>query len=372
MSPADRVLPSGPGTDRIGRPPVVVVAPDKFRGTADAIEVAGAMAGAVTSVGWKVVRLPLSDGGEGLLDACAGICPDVASTRVAGPDGAPVIAEWRHGTGIAVVEMARASGLTLAGGPAGNDPLGATSRGTGELLVAAARLVGPGGTVVVGLGGSACTDGGRGAMDAVEEAGGLGGTTLIGACDVDVGFLDAAPMFAPQKGAEPDQVAELSRRLEQLADGWVERFGIDVRDMPGAGAAGGTGGALVVLGGRLQSGYRLVADLVGLTEALSGADLVVTGEGALDASSFNGKVVGGVVGDARRLGLATLVVAGRSTVEGVAGATRAGCEVVSLTERFGPARAMGETLECIGEVTAQWLAGRDARAVWRSTGPRIP
>jgi glycerate kinase len=336
---------------------VVVVAPDKFRGTADAIEVAAAMAGAAATVGWEALRMPLSDGGEGLLDACAGICPDVVSTRVAGPDGAPVVAEWRSGNGIAVVEMARASGLTLAGGPSGNDPLGATSRGTGELLVAAARSVGPGGTVVVGLGGSACTDGGRGAVEAVEEAGGLGGATVVGACDVDVGFLDAAPMFAPQKGAGPGQVAELSRRLERLAETWVERFGIDVRDLPGAGAAGGTGGALVVLGGRLQSGYRLVADLIGLADALSGADRVVTGEGALDASSFNGKVVGGVAGDARRLGLGTLVVAGRSTVEGAAGAARAGCEVVSLTDRFGTARAMGATVDCVGEVTAEWLAG---------------
>jgi glycerate kinase len=339
---------------------VVVLAPDKFRGTADATQVAGAMARAAASLGWEPVALPMSDGGEGLLDACATICPEVVTTRVSGPDGVPVAAPWRHGPGIAVVEMARASGLTLAGGPSGNDPLAASSRGTGELLVVAARAVGPGGTVVVGLGGSACTDGGLGVLEAVEEAGGLGGATLVGACDVEVGFLDAAPMFGPQKGAGPGQVVELTRRLERLADEWAERFGVDVRDVPGSGAAGGTGGALVVLGGRLRSGYRLVAGLVGLADALSGADRVVTGEGALDASSFDGKVVGGVVGDARGLALDTLVVAGRSTDEGAARAAAAGCEVVTLTERFGTERAMGETLACIDEATTAWLAGADA------------
>jgi len=337
-----------------------VIAPDKFRDTASAPEIAGAMAAAASGLGWDAVLPAMSDGGEGLLDACAAACPDLMVTRVTGPDGSPVDAEWRVGGSTAVVEMARASGLTLAGGPTVNDPLTATSRGTGELLVAAARLVGPEGIVVVGLGGSATTDGGRGVRDAVEEAGGLGGAVLVGACDVDVAYTEAAARFGPQKGAGPDQVAELTRRLERQAEAWVEELGIDVRPVPGAGAAGGTGGALVVLGGRLVSGYRFVADLVGLPGLLAGADRAVTGEGALDAGSFAGKVVGGVIDDARGLGLDTLAVVGRATAEATARATGAGCTVVSLTERFGAARALGDTLACVEAATAEWL-GRAGR-----------
>jgi glycerate kinase len=335
--------------------PRIVVCPDKFRGTADAAAVAGAMATAATRLGWDACAVPMSDGGEGLLDACAVACPEVETTPVTGPDGRMVHAEWRRAPHMAVVEMARASGLALAGGPERNDPVRATSRGTGELLVAAARHVGPGGTVVVGLGGSATTDGGLGLWEAVEEAGGLGGARVVGACDVDIVYVDAARLFGPQKGAGPDQVAELTRRLEHQADRWAAHPGFDVRTAPGGGAAGGAGGALLVLGAVLRSGYRLVADLVGLDEALAGADRVVTGEGALDGSSFAGKVVGGVADDARTLGLATLVVAGRVTPEGAAAATAAGCTVASLTERYGPERAMGDALACVDDATARWL-----------------
>ncbi len=349
--------------------PLVVVAPDKFRGTATAADAAGIMAATATSLGWEVRALPLSDGGEGLLTACAQECPEVHTGSVTGPDGRPVRAAWRSGPGLAVVESAQASGLLLAGGPRGNHPLSATSRGTGELLVAAARLVGPGGTVVVGLGGSATTDGGSGALAAVEEAGGITGITLVGACDVDVTFVDAAPLFAPQKGATPDEVAELTERLERLAPEYLDRYGVDVRDVAGAGAAGGLGGALLVLGGALRSGYDLVAGIVGLRPALDSADRVITGEGGLDGSSFRGKVVGGVVADARSAGTPTLVVAGRSTPDATATATSAGASVVSLSERFGPARAKGETLDCIAEVTGTWLGPACEEGV---PGPAVP
>ncbi len=349
--------------------PLVVVAPDKFRGTATAADAATAMAGAATALGWEAWSFPLSDGGEGLLEACATECPEVHTSTVSGPDGRPVCAEWRSGPGLAVVESARASGLVLAGGPSGNDPLSATSRGTGELLVAAARLLGPGGKVVVGLGGSATTDGGSGALAAVEEAGGLVGVTVVGACDVDVAFTDAAPLFAPQKGATPDEVAELTLRLEGLAREYAVRYGVDVRDLAGSGAAGGLGGALTVLGGELRSGYDLVAGIVGLRPALASADRVVTGEGGLDGSSFRGKVVGGVVADARSGGTPTLVVAGRAAPGAAATAEAAGAATVSLSERFGPARARGETLDCIAEVTGGWLGPSD-RAV--APGPAVP
>ena len=336
--------------------PRVVIAPDKFRGTADAGAVAAAMGRAAASLGWDATILPMSDGGEGMLDACVGVCPERMTTEVAGPDGILVLAEWRLGPGMAVVEMARASGLSLAGGPTANDPMAASTQGTGELLVAAARAVGPGGTVVLGMGGSATTDGGRGALEAIARAGGLGGAALVGAYDVDVAFVDAARLFGPQKGATPEQVTLLRLRLEQLAASWVEQSGVDVREVPGSGAAGGMGGAVVILGGSLRSGYEMVAGLVGTEQAMHGADRVVTGEGALDATSFAGKVVGGVVGDARGLGLDVLVVAGRSTPEGAAAAGAAGCDVVSLVDRFGADRAMGDTLACIEEATGGWLA----------------
>jgi len=335
--------------------PRVVLAPDKFRGTADATDVAAAMATAATGLGWHVTPLPMSDGGEGFLDAASVRCPSLVTTTVTGPDGRAVAARWRYGDGIAVVESAQASGLTLAGGVGRNDPLAATSRGTGELVVVAARQVGDAGTVIVGLGGSATTDGGLGAVEAVEEAGGLGGTTLIAACDVDVGFLDAARRFGPQKGADADQVVVLGERLEHLAEVYRDRYGVDVVSSAGAGAAGGLGGGLSVVGATLVSGFEVVSELVGLAGALDGADRVVTGEGSLDASSFTGKLVGGVIAAARARGIATLVVAGRSTADGEERARAAGCRVVSLTDRFGARSAMDRTVACVTEVTAEWL-----------------
>ena len=334
----------------------VVIAPDKFRGTATASEVARSAGAAVRRAQMDPVEVAMSDGGEGLLDACASVCPDLEVTRVTGPDGSPVEAEWRLGAAVAVVEMAQASGLLLAGGASRNDPVGATSRGTGELVVAASRRVGNGGTVVLGLGGSATTDGGRGAWEAVLDAGGLGQVTLIGACDVETAYLDAAERFGPQKGADPRQVVLLTRRLEQQADEWARGLGVDVRPVPGAGAAGGTGGAVLVLGGQLRSGYGLVAGLVGLTAALDRADRVITGEGALDSTSFDGKVVGGVVDDARARGLPTLVVAGRATAGAASRARELGCSVVSLTEQFGERTAQERTMECVQSVVADWLA----------------
>ncbi len=334
---------------------MLVAAPDKFRGTATASAAAAAIGRAGRARGWAVVEVPLSDGGEGLIDALAPLGGTIEHARVSGPLGSPVTARWlRHGDR-AIVEMAEASGLALAGGAAGNRPVEATTLGTGELLVAAARAVGPGGTVIVGLGGSATTDGGAGALEAIDRAGGLGNITLVGACDVEVGFLDAAPRFAPQKGADPRQVAVLKARLRDLAAGYRARSGTDVRRVPGAGAAGGLGGALVMLGGTLRSGYRMVADLVGLRSHLAAADLVVTGEGALDATSFAGKVVGGVLGDAGALGLPALVVVGRAADDGTALAEAAGAPVVSLRREFGGARAVAHAVACIEEAAGAWL-----------------
>jgi glycerate kinase len=339
--------------------PRLVVAPDKFRGSADARDVAAAMSGAARTRGWDVTSVAMSDGGEGLLDACAAVCPEVVVSRVAGPDGRPIDAEWRVGRGRAVVESARASGLAAAGGPDGNDPLAATSFGTGQLVVAAAERVGPGGTVIVGLGGSATTDGGLGALEAIGQSALLSGIRLVAACDVRAPFVDAARLFAPQKGADPGQVAELAARLEELATRYATRYGVDVRNLAGAGSAGGLGGAIAVLGGELRSGYGLVRALVGLPETLEGADRVVTGEGALDVTSFGGKVVGGIVEDARIRDLTTLVLVGRCTDEGEALALDAGCAVVSLTREFGADQALRATVACVASATGTWLDASD-------------
>ncbi len=347
--------------------PLVLVAPDKFRGTVTAAEAAEAMARGAASRGWTTRQIPLADGGEGLLEALETHGGERHELDVEGPLGDPVRAEWLGWGRVAVVEMAQASGLLLAGGAEGNDPLRASTRGTGELVVEAARAlaepprsptvsdVGLAGeaTVIIGLGGSATTDGGWGALSVIEEAGGLHGVRLVGACDVDVGFVDAARRFGPQKGADPAQVATLSDRLEDLADRYHDRYGVDVRSVPGAGAAGGLGGAIVALGGRLRSGFEVVSDLLGFGEALLASQLVVTGEGAFDDTSLLGKVVGSVLRDAASVGVPVVVIAGR--VSAAASAAAAGATVVSLTERFGEERALGDTARCIEEAMEEVL-----------------
>src|SRR6202011_2178639 len=155
--------------------------------------------------------------------------------------------EWLLAGRTAVIEMARASGLLLAGGPDGNDPMNATTRGTGE-LIAAAPAAGAR-RIIVGLGGSATTDGGHGALDVLRDR--LRGVELVVACDVTTRFADAAAEFCPQKGASPAQVALLQRRLERLADDYRTTTGVDVSELAGAGAAGGLAGGLATLGATL-------------------------------------------------------------------------------------------------------------------------
>ena len=248
------------------------------------------------------------------------------------------------------MESAAASGLPLAGGAQGNDPWRATTRGTGELLVAAAAAGAR--RVLLGVGGSATTDGGRGALEAIEAAGGLGPTDVVVACDVDTRFVDAAGEFGPQKGATPSLVVELGDRLASYAIELRDRYGVDVADLPGAGAAGGLAGGLAALGARLVPGFGVVADAVGLEERIARADLVVTGEGRLDASSWSGKVVGGVVSLARRAGVPVLVVPGTVGPGGLEGAGEARIEVRSLTDRFGAVGALQDPAGCVDVVVA--------------------
>ena len=283
----------------------IIAAVDKFRGTATAAEVAAAIGSAGWELGHDVVEIPVADGGEGLLDVLGG--PNRTST-VTGPLGTPVDAGWRHRDRTAIIEMARASGLQLAGGPEHNDPMGATTAGVGELILQAVAAGAR--RIIVGLGGSATTDGGLGAVRAIGSPARLAGVELLIACDVETRFTDAAPVFAPQKGATPAQVDLLRNRLERLVQVYRDEFGVDVANLSGAGAAGGLAGGLAALGGRVVGGFDLVADEVGLHDAIEGADLVITGEGHLDTQSFDGKVVGGVAAIAAEHGVPVVVICG--------------------------------------------------------------
>jgi len=283
----------------------IIAAVDKFRGTATAAEVAAAIGSAGWELGHDVIEIPVADGGEGLLDVLGG--PNRSST-VTGPLGTPVTAGWRHRGRTAVIEMARAAGLQLAGGPEHNDPMAATTTGVGELILQAVAAGAK--RVIVGLGGSATTDGGLGAVRAIATPARLAGVDLLIACDVATRFVDAAPVFAPQKGASPAQVDLLRKRLERLVQVYRDEFGVDVADLPGAGAAGGLAGGLAALGGRIVGGFDLVADELGLHDTIADADLVITGEGHLDAQSFDGKVVGGVAAIAAEFGVPVVVICG--------------------------------------------------------------
>ena len=341
-----------------------MAAPDAFKGTAGAPAIAEAIAAAARSAGWECDVCPLSDGGEGFAEVVAAQRHGAGAwrtTEVTGPLGAPVSARWWQGGDEAVVESAAASGLPLAGGPEGNDPVAATTRGTGELIAAAVAARAR--RVLVGVGGSATTDGGSGAVEAIEAAGGLGDAEVVVACDVQTAFVDAAEMFGPQKGASPSQVVELRVRLEALAADYRRRYGVDVGALPGAGAAGGMAGGLAALGARLVPGFELVAGLVDLRSRLGRADLVVTGEGRLDASTWSGKVVAGVAALAGVAGVDVVVVAGSVGPGGVrpdpAGGGRTGeLEVVDLTEHCGAARSLADPAGCVEEAVRDLFVER--------------
>jgi glycerate kinase len=327
----------------------VLAAPDKFRGTASAEEVCAAIAAAVLAAGGSCVSRPMADGGEGMLEAFGG---GNRQDRVTGPDGEPVAAAWRMtDDGLAVIECAQACGLTLAGGAERNDPIAATTRGVGELishaLDAGARRI------LVGMGGTASTDGGYGAVQVL--AGRLAGgppVPIAACCDVRTTFLQAASVFGPQKGADPAQVSWLAERLRGYREEYRARFGVDVESIAGSGAAGGLAGGLAALGAELVPGFDAIADEVGFDALLADADWVVTGEGKFDATSQAGKVVGGVLERARAAGVPALIVAGvvddEVTVERVGDVA-----VISLTERFGADRAWQQTVACITEAVVE-------------------
>jgi glycerate 2-kinase len=329
----------------------VLAALDKFRGTLTAAEATAAIGAACWELGLDCDEAPMSDGGEGLLDVFGG---GNRATVVTGPQGSPVEAEWRIDRRTAVIEMARASGLALAGGADGNDPLAATTRGTGELI---AKAIEQGArTVLVGLGGSATTDGGLGAIEGLGSPARLRAIDLLVACDVRTRFVDAAAVFAPQKGATPAQVRLLRARLEQLAERYLTDFGVEVREVDGTGAAGGLAGGLLAVGARLLPGFDLVAEHADLDERLAVADIVVTGEGHLDAQSLDGKVVGEVCRVAAAAGLPVVVIVGDFDHDAQVTLASSGVVAISLVEQFGEQRAFTEPRWCIEQAARQALA----------------
>ncbi len=330
--------------------PRLVAAFDKFRGSATASELVAAAEAAATRSGWQTTAIPLADGGEGSIEVVGG--PNKVVT-VTGPLGDSVDAGWRLDGDVAFIEMAAASGLTLVGGAAQNDPLSADTYGTGELIANAIELGAR--TIYVLLGGSATTDGGLGALRALPPAPRLKEIKIVVACDVRTRFADAARVFGPQKGATPAQVELLTRRLVRLVQVYEEDYGVDISEIEGAGAAGGLAGALCAVGAKIESGFEVLAEWAALDEALDGADLVVTGEGFLDDESFNGKVVGGVAHWASFADVPVLAIVGDrdADVEVPANVT-----VVSLVERFGQHASMDQTVSLVGQVVEEALTQR--------------
>lgn len=335
----------------------IVVAPDKFKGSVSAREAADQLARGILEVrpDAEPVILPVADGGEGTLDAALESGYERRNLTVTGPIGEPVAAAWAQCGDEAVVEMSLASGLAALPHDADGQPIlaarDATSRGTGELI--AATLDSGCTTIVVAVGGSASTDGGAGMLAglgarlldssgrelpdggaALERLARLdlsglhprvGEARFILAADVDnplTGPNGAASVFGPQKGATERDVADLDHALGTFRDTLAEALGPSARDAanaPGAGAAGGVGyAALAVLGAERRPGIDVVLDLVCLEDAVTDADLVITGEGSLDEQSLGGKTPIGVLKVGRAHGVPVVAVCGRTTLsEGV-------------------------------------------------------
>jgi glycerate kinase len=269
-----------------------LVAPDSFKGIFDAAAVAGAVAAGIEEGGAEADRCPVADGGEGtmavLLAALGGERRQVA---VHDPLRRAIEASFGLlGDGeTAIVETAQASGLGLVA-PEERDPERADTYGAGELIAAA---IGSGARrVLVAVGGSATTDGGRGALEALREAGVLGAATIEVLCDVRAPYEDAARLFAPQKGAGPAAVERLSARLERLA----AELPRDPRGVPMSGCAGGLSGGLWAHGASLRSGADFVLEAIGFDDRLAEADAVISGEGRFDSQSLAGKIVGEIAG----------------------------------------------------------------------------
>lgn len=349
----------------------VLIAPDSYGESLTATTAAEAIAG-----GWLAARpdddvkmLAQSDGGPGFVAVLGDDGGDLRTTRVAGPLGEQVAADWLLRSTTAYVECAQACGLGLLGGsPTVQTAIAAQTRGVGQLIDAA--LVAGARRIVVGLGGSATTDGGRGMIDAL---GGLdvarrrlAHLDVVAASDVDnplLGSAGAAQVFGPQKGADPPTVALLERRLELWARELDAAAGRAVSREPGAGAAGGLGAALLAVGGRRESGAAIVAASTRLADEVKTADLVISGEGRLDGQSLRGKVVSAVAALAGAGGVPMWVLAGQVTLDEQAWRSAGIGDVFSIAEHAGSVRLAIED-------AANQLAGlaRGAAEKYRNSG----
>ena len=379
---------------------IVLIAPDSFKGSLTSVEVARAIAD-----GWRrarpddTIRLaPLADGGEGTLDAIEAAGGWTRrSTRVTDPIGRAMDGTWleRRGTrgtdGVeAVVELATASGLSRLRSVE-RDPLGATTRGTGELILAAVDAGAR--SLTLGIGGSATNDGGRGIVEALGGRVGADGSVDLAAfdgrladvdlrvaCDVDnplLGPRGAAATYGPQKGASPEDVRTLDGRLDAWADAVDAATGRHERDTPGAGAAGGVGYILLALQERFRSfallpGIELVMAATGFTAALADADLVITGEGRIDAQTAFGKTALGVARRAAGAGIPSIAIGGGVTPEGIAALAPFGTIVVPVVERpmavedamsagAAPIERVGERIARLVTVAVNTAAGAGSR-----------
>jgi glycerate kinase len=320
------------------------VAPDAFKGTFSARAVTEAISAGLAGADLASDACPLADGGEGtsevLLGALGGECLEVS---VSDPLGRPLDAPLALlGDGrTAVVEVAAASGLALLGADE-RDAAAASTRGTGELVLAAVATGAR--TILVGAGGSASTDGGLGAIEAIREGGGLRGARIEVLCDTEEPFELAAAVFAPQKGADTETVAMLERRLRDLA-GALPR---DPRGKPHSGAAGGLAGGLwAAFDATLGSGAMYLLDAVGAPARAAASRAVVSGEGRLDGQSVHGKLVGAVAAMCSRIPRPLAVIAGRVELgeqdrlaAGISWAT----EATTLVAIEGAARRWGSEL----------------------------
>jgi glycerate 2-kinase len=286
-----------------------LVAPDSFKGTFSAREVAAHIAAGLRDAGREADELPVADGGEGTMDVLVNVLGGELHTITAsGPLGRPVEARFAVlPDGAAVVEMAQASGLALVDEDE-RDAWAASTRGTGELIVAAAEAGAE--RVIVTVGGSATTDGGAGALEVLDEAGVQIDIEVL--TDVRTPFEQAARVFGPQKGADPSLVKRLEKRLHRLADG----FRRDPRGEPMTGAAGGlSGGLWAQHDARLVAGAAYVLDAIGFDERMRAAAFVVTGEGQLDEQTLSGKIVAEVATRCRQGGVACHAVVGRNALD---------------------------------------------------------
>jgi glycerate kinase len=322
----------------------IVIAPDSFKDSLSAQGVAEAIALGLAQV-WpdaQLLKCPMADGGEGTVESILAACDgELRSARVRGPLGATVDAAWGWLplSQTAIIEMAEASGLQLIP-PNLRDACTSSTFGTGELIRAA--LDAGAQRVILAIGGSATNDGGAGAMqalgvkllDAQRQTLAPGGLALAQLARLDLSDIDprlakvrfdiaadvnnplcgphgASAIFGPQKGASPEQVQQLDLALGHFAELCAQALDNDVRDEPGSGAAGGLGfAAKAFLGAQFQAGVEVVAELVGLAEAVKGADLVITGEGRFDAQTLRGKTPFGVARIARQNGVPVIVIAG--------------------------------------------------------------